>query len=245
MNNIYSQCIVSDNIIKLPDYQLSRELYLEIKKQFTGFGGKWKGGKIQGFVFEFDPTKLLERLINGEENIQKKIQFFPTPSKLASKIVDLAEIKSDQLILEPSAGQGAIVSQIIARYPDKVIDVCEIDPINTKVLTERFSNNINLVANDFISLASNQSYHRIIANPPFSKNQDIMHILKMYECLAPGGVLTSFMSTSWQYKQSKLVNSFKDWLDCREVEIFPIDRHSFSESGTEIPTIILKIRKGF
>jgi 16S rRNA G1207 methylase RsmC len=36
---------------------------------------------------------------------------------------------------------------------------------------------------DFLSL-DERSFDKIIANPPFSKSQDVKHILHMYELLA-------------------------------------------------------------
>jgi 16S rRNA G1207 methylase RsmC len=43
---------------------------------------------------------------------------------------------------------------------------------------------MNIYQGDFIENRLNKNYfHKIIANPPFSKNQDVKHILKMYELL--------------------------------------------------------------
>ena len=39
-------------------------------------------------------------------------------------------------------------------------------------------------------------YDRIIANPPFTKNQDIDHVMQMWNFLKPGGRIVSIMSNS-------------------------------------------------
>ena len=57
--DILKQCTVTQNIVKLPPIQLDRKLYQQVAKAIELIGGKWKGGKIAGFVFETDPSQLL------------------------------------------------------------------------------------------------------------------------------------------------------------------------------------------
>ena len=40
-------------------------------------------------------------------------QFFPTPNKIVKKMLDGVEIKHSDKLLEPSAGQGAIIEELI------------------------------------------------------------------------------------------------------------------------------------
>lgn len=105
---ILQQCTVEGLIVKLPTEQLDRNLYLEVAKALNIIGGKWKGGKTQGFVFQTDPTDLLNQIASGESrNLKKEFQFFGTPADLADELVELADLKTDSVILEPSAGPGA------------------------------------------------------------------------------------------------------------------------------------------
>jgi hypothetical protein len=74
--DILSKCTVDGNIVKLPEDQLERKLYLEVAKSLNLIGGKWKGGKVQGFVFLTDPTELLSEIANGgDRNLKKEFQF--------------------------------------------------------------------------------------------------------------------------------------------------------------------------
>ena len=105
--------------------------------------------------------------------------------KIVNQLVDLAEIQPYQSILEPSAGRGAIVKGILDRYSSDVdIDMCELLDLNYNYLKDNFiEQNSNtslhlLQEKDFLKLPIEKKYHRIIANPPFNKNQDIKHILK-------------------------------------------------------------------
>lgn len=239
---VLSQCTVEGSIIKLPNVQLDRKLYLDTKKSLELIGGKWKGGKVAGFVFQQDPTELLNQIASGEKrNLKKEFQFFATPKELAEKLVELAELNEFDKILEPSAGQGAIISAI----NDKVnsIPVCyELMDLNVSIL-EKSNLRFNLYGRDFLEAPSNDLFTKIIANPPFSKNQDIDHVMKMHSLLALDGILVSVMSTSWRIGSQKKQEAFKEFLDDVGAEIIEVEAGAFKSSGTSIPTVIVKIKK--
>lgn len=113
-------CTVEGLIIKLPDYQLERKVYQEVAKSLELIGGKWKGGKVMGFIFNEDPTELLAQIANGENrNLKKEYQFYATPDSIADWLVQLADIKPEHNILEPSAGQGAIINAVRRVLPEQ------------------------------------------------------------------------------------------------------------------------------
>ncbi len=69
--DILRECSVDGNVVKLPAIQLERSMYQEVAKALQKIGGKWKGGKVGGFVFDFDPTELLSEVAGGVANIEK------------------------------------------------------------------------------------------------------------------------------------------------------------------------------
>ena len=90
-NEVLCNCTVDGLVVKLPDIKLDRKEYLEVAKKLELIGGKWKGGKVMGFVFQQDPSDLLEKVCNGENiNLKKEFQFFATPSITADFVVELA-----------------------------------------------------------------------------------------------------------------------------------------------------------
>jgi len=240
VQKVLSKCTIEGNVVKLPDGQLDRSLYLEVNKALAGIGGKWKGGKVFGFVFLNDPTELLARISGGEKlNLKKEFQFFATPTKLADKLVAYAEIKPSDTILEPSAGQGAII-KAINKITDTVPDCYELMDNNRDILLQtRFS--FNLIGKDF--LKNKAKYDKIIANPPFTKNQDITHVYKMYESLNKGGTLVSVMSCHWRTASTKKCVEFRTWLE--EVDATGLDElaGTFKESGTNVASIVIVIHK--
>ena len=117
---VWQKCSVKDNVLHLPSEQLDRQIYDEVKKQLEAVGGKWKGGKTQGFVFPdtTDANDVLSQLLNGKDYQQEKkdFQFFGTPEAVADRIVSHIDIISDSSkVLEPSAGRGALIKAVRKR----------------------------------------------------------------------------------------------------------------------------------
>jgi phospholipid N-methyltransferase len=244
---VLQNCTVEENIIKLPAAQLERKLYMEVAKSLELIGGKWKGGKVFGFVFPNDPTELLEQIANGEKrNLKKEFQFFATPEPLAKKLVSMAEIENHHSILEPSAGQGALVKAVNKLLPTKTVHCYELMPVNQTFLKK--IETAELIGEDFLNpdnsnIDQQRVFDRIIANPPFSKNQDIDHIRKMYDRLKPGGRLVTISSKHWQYSSNKKETEFKQWLSEVDASIEEIEAGAFKESGTVVGGLIITINK--
>jgi hypothetical protein len=245
---VLKQSTVHGNVVKLPDGQLDRKVYADVKKALELIGGKWKGGKTYGFVFQTDPTELLEQIANGEKrNLKKEYQFFATPPELAALMVEMAELgETDGQgygdILEPSAGQGAIVKAIHDATEGAVTVYCyELMDINRGILEK--TPGVKLIGDDFMKAGGTAQYDRIIANPPFTKNQDIDHILKMHEVLKQGGVMVTLSSPSWTFGSQRKQTEFRQWLADVDAHIEEIPEDTFKESGTSIRTVLIKIRK--
>jgi hypothetical protein len=243
---VYAACRIEGMVIKLPDVQLERKLYMEVAKGLEIAGGKWKGGKVGGFVFGENPEPLLELLKIGEGvNYKKEYQFFETPESVVDFMVGLVDLVPDgkTRILEPSAGQGAIVKGIRKLFGEVTVDCFELMELNRMKL--KAVPGVRLMGEDFEMEAKYfyKSYDLIIANPPFSKNQDIDHIREMYACLASGGQLISVASTHWKLSNNRKEREFRDWLEFLGAEEFPIEPGRFKESGTMVGSVILEIVK--
>ena len=239
---ILQKCTVDGTIVKLPDFQIDRKEYLKVKKALELIGGKWKGGKVFGFVFQEDPTNLLNKIANGTNlNLKKEFQMFFTPNSLADRLVKLTNIKENDLILEPSAGQGAIINAIRRILPNTPVDWCEINNINQDFCKK--IPNTNFVKSDFLWFNEMNKYDKIIANPPFSKNQDIEHVYNMYSCLKQGGRMVSVMSEHWQNLSGKKEKNFSKWLYSKKSEMYHIEAGTFKESRTMVSAVIIAIDK--
>jgi hypothetical protein len=273
-------CTVQGNVIKLPSEQLDRKIYMDVKKAFEGIGGKWKGDKVYGFEFDSDPSDLLTELQGGEKrNLKKEAQAFFTPHPLALKCVKHLGIEKNDTILEPSAGDGAMIKAIHEFAPDysKAIDCCELMDNHVKKLEaitypkdnpRAGTTATRIVGTDFMTFdPKGFKYNKIIANPPFTKDQDIAHVQRMHGMLKNTGTMVTIMGTGWMFKSTSKSANFRKWLDntgcittedwsllsrlggtrvfTREngdsvyVEIIPAG--AFKESGTNIQTCMVVI----
>lgn len=231
---------VDGNVVKLPEGQLDRKLYMEVAKSLELIGGKWKGGKVFGFVFPTDPTELLQQIAGGEKrNLKKEFQFFGTPDSLCEVLVDLADIKEEERVLEPSAGQGAIVKSILRK--NRIVWGYELMEVNQIFLNK--IEGFRLLGDNFLTESGETGYDKIVANPPFSKNQDIDHIYKMYDCLYDGGRIVTIASLHWETSSNKKETKFRNWLNEVGAKIQKVPSGTFKESGTMVETCIIIINK--
>lgn len=239
---VLKNCTIDGNVIKLPDVKLERKVYQEVAKSIELIGGKWKSGKISGFLFDKDPSELFSKLTeHSDTNIKKKFQFFATPEKLADKLVELSSIDKNDTILEPSAGQGSLIKAINKIQPSITVDCYELLDINVEILNKS-GLNFNLIGDDFLN-HRNKKYSKIIANPPFTNNQDIQHLRLMYDYLSDGGRLVCITSESWITGNQKKQIEFREWLSSVDSMILDIEKGEFKESGTLVGGKIVIINK--
>ena len=241
VRDILAECTVEGNLLKLPDIQLDRKTYTDVNKVLENLGGKWNR-KLKGHLFDSSPEAALDEVILSGEytNSKKEFQFFETPTELASRLCDMAEITSDCIVLEPSVGKGRIADEIMKRCPSKLY-CFEINKDMEKYLKDT---PYAVYYEDFLNLSKEYDIpDRIVMNPPFSKQQDIDHVYKAFECLKPGGILVSIMSTSHTYRTNQKSELFREFLEQIGAETEFLPQGTFKESGTMANTCVIKIRK--
>lgn len=242
VEEILRHCTLENNVLKLPQVQFNKKSYAEAKKWIEEAGGTWQGGKVQGFTFPFNAERVFSILHEGKRcNLQQDFQFFATPAEVANWLVMLAGgVHENEKILEPSAGTGAIIDAIHRSCKDVTVDCFELMPENKEILSKK--ENIRILGDDFTSFDLSL-YDKIIANPPFSKNQDIRHVRRMYERLSDGGTVAAIMSKHWKIGKESECAEFREWLDDVGGKSYDIEEGAFKDSGTGIPTTAVVIRK--
>lgn len=243
VEDILKHCTLENNVLKLPRVQFNKKSYAEAKKWIEEAGGSWSGGQVQGFTFPFNPERVFSILKEGKRcNLQQEYQFFETPSAVADWLVMLAGgIHKDDIVLEPSAGRGALIKAIHRACPTVKVDCYELMPENREYL--RTLDNVLLLDEDFTKDNANNRYTKIIANPPFSNNQDIDHIKLMFQRLETSGILAAITSSHWCFSSEKKCIDFKNWLNKVGGKTFKIEAGEFKESGTAIATMAVVIHK--
>jgi hypothetical protein len=246
--DILKACTVADGVLYLPPQQLERKTYEAVNKVLTALGGRWNR-KAKGHTFDLDPSdELAQAIASGQVTAWKQAaQFFETPEPVVRELISQADFQNqdDLLLLEPSAGRGAIASAIReAMEPTCRLHLLEKEEKNLAVLRERFSahSDTEILAGDFLQHPPLRVYDRIIANPPFTKRADAIHVLHMWECLKPGGILVSVMSAGLGFRQEKEYERLRVLaFETGHWEYLPAG--SFKASGTEVSTGIIRLEK--
>ena len=238
--NVLGRMEPSGKILRITDGQLERKLYMDTNQVLEAMGGKWNR-KLQGHVFAEDPAPLLDSvLLVGDVIIPKDFGYFPTPQPLARTTIERADIRPGHRILEPSAGDGALLRKMPG---DTTRIAVEINPDMARkanlhqmaeVLCEDF-----LQCNGALGL-----FDRIVMNPPFAKQADIDHVLHAWSFLKPGGRLVSIMSAGIDFRENRKSVEFRDFLaDVYRGAVHINPPGSFKPSGTDVSTLTVVMDK--
>lgn len=229
---------VNGSRLELPTQQITN--YPQVKKALQNAGGVYKKN---GFDFgSKDPQEIVDRLTGGEVvNDKKKFQYFPTPKELAAQMVERACLHDGASVLEPSAGCGRLVQAVLDT--DKMVSIAAVEANIDHIVSLGLLCNLTEHA-DFLALDPDTfgRFTHIIANPPFTRNQDIDHVLHMIKFLKPGGRLVTVMSNSWRTGSISKQQCFRWKLKELNAEVEDIDPGVFKESGTNVAACLVVIQ---
>lgn len=247
--------------IALSAGQLDRKVYEEVNEVLSRLGGKWTSGKVKAHVFNLDPTRAFNTVLEtglfpaGLTVNNNPYDYFPTPAELALKIAEeaLQHIHGGMRVLEPSAGQGAIVEAIrqVRGIEDAEIVAVEIDAHHVPILTGKFgpAENVAVVNGDFLLMDASHlgQFDAIPMNPPFTAEKDalayITHINHAWQhFLKRGGVLVSVTPAGWLYRQDRRCVEFRAFVEAHGKYV-ECESGAFKASGTGVKTAYVVLKK--
>ncbi len=246
--DVLSRSTIEDRLLRLPAGQLDRKLYAATNKVLAALGGRWDR-RVGGHVFPFAVQPKLDEALGAGKAVsrQQKLQLFETPEALARRMVELADIEPhSSACLEPSAGPGRIVHGLMAAQPWQIVAV-EIDADNVAAL-QASGAECWIEQADFLEWKIPGDYPMdqfdvIVMNPPFRANQDVRHVRRAFDLLAPGGRLVAIVSEHGFIGREREAVEWRQWLADQQAEINHVTPGTFRESGTNVPTRLIKIRK--
>lgn len=181
--------------------------------------------------------------------------FYPTPSKLAGKMLSYVDWKNVFSILEPSAGKGDLadaVSRFVAsrrnsrrislHENDTYIDCIERDSDLAALLRGK---GLHVVHDDFLTFHSFKQYDLCIMNPPFDRGDE--HLLHALSLMDRGGQIVCLLNAEtirnpYTNRRKVLVQKLREH-NARIEFIENAFRHAQRPTDVEIALVYVNIPK--
>lgn len=229
------------------------ELLEKVNKLLAEYYGEVLGAGSD--AVEDDP------LSRPNTSLAKNLGWFPTPPVVADRVVNRASLywprprdgepKPDIRILEPSAGEGALIGAVLDHIQENMrgenanLHVACVEIHSERSAKLRADPRIHeVVQTDFLLCTPAQLgvFDRIIMNPPFDRERDIDHVAHAAKFLAPGGYLVAVMSAGVEFRTTRKAQAFRKLVEQMQGDIFDLPPGSFEASGTLVNTCIVVLR---
>lgn len=164
------------------------------------------------------------------KEVSKDLQYYPTPKSVIDRYLIPNIHLENAKVLEPSCGCGRILDALKGK--GAVVSGVEFDSGRA---AESRSKGHNVLQANFLEVEPDPVYDYVVMNPPFYGRHYAKHIKHAYKFLKDNGSLYSILPSSARYDHNELDEFGCSWTD------LPVG--SFSESGTNINTSLVAIRK--
>lgn len=170
---------------------LASELYQKIAKVLDACDILWHRYKKKHLGFPHALRLLAESIDQGAYYDSKRaLEFFATSPLLAAELADELQSRIGYVdapkILEPSAGDGALIEAVLARLSDAQITAIECDPRRAQALFERYEAEprVRVLCMDVMEFHED-GWDGVIMNPPFAHSE--AHIRHAAQLVRYGG----------------------------------------------------------
>ncbi len=188
--------------------EMSRDLYDKCQKVLVKMGFKWDGRKsVRAHVMQgdLDPAAALAEMIEtGLIPNGNQFAYWPSSSPLVDAVIDVAVQLGAEFreILEPSAGEGAIVN--VARQIPSVKAITAVEVQSKRAAALRKIGGVGVIEFDFLRTVPTCTFDTILMNPPFAVEGAplayVEHIEHAMQFLAPGGVLSTVVPAGFRFR---------------------------------------------
>lgn len=225
--------------------QLDRSLYTRTNKVLEAAGGKWNR-KEKAHIFDCSAEGRIDEIILTGSIIVPKNDFnyFPSPEKIVNGMVESANIKDGDVVLEPSCGDGRIVKAIANAANHLKIIAVELDNSRVEKLLsdpEFIATGAELVNGDYLDYSPTLKFDVIVMNPPFKNKADIKHTDHALDLLADRGRLRGILSAGVLFRQDSLTKAFRKRVELLGGTFTKLEENAFKDSGTLVSTVLLEI----
>lgn len=190
--------------------EMTRDLYTKCQKALDKMGFKWdRRQRVHVMQGDLDPAAALAEMIEtGSIPNGNQFAYWPSSPRLVETVLDVADRCHARFtsVLEPSAGEGAIVRSVLDQMGHwSVVTAVEIQAQRAAALRAiETPNRVDVIEFDFLSLVPSPSFDTVLMNPPFAVQGNplayVDHIEHAMKFLAPGGVLVSVVPAGYRFR---------------------------------------------
>lgn len=240
-----------------------RGVYREVDRVLSRIagGGRWDR-RERAHVYMRDPRPELERLTGAAvmpppvASRDKELSYWPTPPALAAVLAaPAADLGEDAAVLEPSAGDGALVRAIRDANPGVWVTAVEVDEGRARRLREAFRTvrvGVHPVRfQDYAAYAANAittgamiPFDLVVMNPPFTEPGNryawAEHLALAWGLLRPGGLLRAIVPASLEFGRQRPIAAARTLLREAGATWWPAPEGAFRASGTSVHTLVVE-----
>lgn len=103
---------------------------------------------------------------------------------------------------------------------------------------------VHFMGRDFLELdgaTTDRRFDGIILNPPFSRGEDIQHVLHAYQFLSSKGILAGIVSEGTFHRKDKKASDFRDFLATCNAQVESLPPGAFKASGTAAACRMIRV----
>jgi 16S rRNA G1207 methylase RsmC len=185
---------------------------------------------------EAAPFITLRKILKTAVRVICAPQLFSTPPTLAARMAKLADIKSNDRVLEPSAGTGNLLQAIFDAQPMANVFAIEINHALCDALSIRLLSMGEVICQDFLTCTTEHlgRYDEIVMNPPFHKGVDVTHIKHALSFLKSDGILVALCANGPR-QQAELRPLATTWEELPD--------GTFADQGTDVRAVLMIVRR--
>lgn len=209
-----------------------------LKQVVEALGGRWlpKSKKTRGgWAFPEDVDAMDVITAARERGVvldPKLLGFYATSDELADALVAPLCIQPGERVLEPSAGDGALVRAVLRACPQALVSCVELLPENRAKLA---AHGFSLIGEDILALRpeDHEPFDVVVANPPFGQGRpEIHHSLHMLRFLRPGGRMALILPDGIRFREDEATTALRAEFARHGVRYSDTEAGLFRAAGT-------------